>query len=203
MSVTTIPRTLVRAGLSGLRLPLSLAQRVTGNDGGDWPPTIAYESLEAELKIVLGSLIRDEGLVHEGALQQEKIREVTTASRLERKADDIRAEADEEFEHRTVAVDQAAQRIEADALDREDQILLEQAVEEEDLEHEAEVSREAVARRASARDKAVTAGERRAARTRIAAESGALSARSEALLAANRAKAVEKRLEAQKATRKS
>src|ERR1700733_10222485 len=104
MPVTAIPSTIVRVTLTSLRLPLNLAQRVLANGEGDWPPAIAFDSLEAELKMVVGSLIGDEGLVHEGSLQQAKAREVATASRLEKRAEDIRAGADAEFEQRVDAV---------------------------------------------------------------------------------------------------
>ena len=203
MTFTAIPGTMVRVGLGGLRLPILLLQRVTAPKQENWPPAVAYDSLEAELKIVLGSLVGDQGLVHEGVLQHTKAHEVALASHLERKAGDTRSQAEADFKQSIDAVDEMARRADLDAHRQAEKIGVEQAVKKEKLEQEAQVLRSSVARRASARDKAVRADVRKAARTRVAAESAALSARGQALSAANRAETIEKRIEAQKAARKS
>ena len=47
----TLPRIIIRKSLQGLRLPLSALELVTNKSGAaSWPPAVAYESFEAEIR---------------------------------------------------------------------------------------------------------------------------------------------------------
>ena len=83
-AINTLPRTLIKTYLQGLRLPLTTLEWVTNkSDAKDWPPAIAFEAFEGGAKRFLGSLIGDDELVHEGMLQRTKVDELARAERLE------------------------------------------------------------------------------------------------------------------------
>lgn len=77
MAVNAIPRSVVKLGLSGVRLPLSIAEHLgdwSGLDVAGLPPVAVYDSVEAHAKQLLGRLIRDDLLVTEGRRQEQAAR---------------------------------------------------------------------------------------------------------------------------------
>lgn len=204
MPITAIPRTVIKAGLQGLRIPLTAVERVSGNtDTVAWPPAVAFETFESGAKQVLGALIRDESLVHEGQLQRAKLGELVESERLHLKAEQKRLEADARLEDRLETAEQTRERVERQAQEREQELAREKAEKERRVFEQAQ-QRQRVAEEADvARQKAVVAQERSAKKTRIAEESAALEARSDALGAARAAEVVDHALEAKKAKRKS
>ena len=87
--------------LHATRLPLYAAEAAFSGGAPDWPPTLAYEGVEAGVKRAIGVVLRDEVLRREGELEGEKVdrlrhaAELTVAADLrEEEADrDLRAEA--------------------------------------------------------------------------------------------------------------
>lgn len=204
MTISTVPRTAIKVGLLGLRLPLSVLERVTNNsDAAAWPPAVAFESFEATAKKVLGSLIRDDELVREGKLQRAKIEELAEAEHLEAKAQQKRQEADAELEQRRKSAQQARSRAAGQARHRKAAAEKEKVEKERQIREETRKREEAAAQAAELRDKAVTAQERAADRIRITEDSAALAARSNALDAAKAVQNLEADLEAKKAERKA
>ena len=204
MPITTLPRTIIKTYLSGLRLPLNAIERMTNNaDTENWPPAVAFETFEAEAKKVLGSLIRDDELVREGTLQRAKVNELAEAERLELVAEQKRHAADATLEQRRGAAEEARARVQREAAQREQRLNREKAERERVAREQARQREAAAAATAQQREKAVTAQERDAARTRIAEESAALAKRADALAAAKKAQVLETVLDAKKAVRKS
>jgi len=80
-----VPRTVVRTWLSAARLPLRAVQVVAhGSDQEtEWPAVLAYESFEANVKQLTGSVLRDDELVQEGRTIQAKVGQLRTAAQLE------------------------------------------------------------------------------------------------------------------------
>jgi hypothetical protein len=203
-SISTLPSTIIKAGLQGLRLPLTAIEFATHNgETAAWPPSLAYESFEAGAKQVLGSLVRDEALVREGRLQRAKINELVEAEHLEVEAEQKRQLADAQVEEHRQAADNARERAEEQAEQRTRQVAQQKAEKERSVQEDAARREQAAAKSAAQRDKVVTAEERRAARTRITEESAALSKRSEALAAQRNAASLDDALEAKKAQRKA
>ena len=200
MPITT---TIVNTTLQGLRLPLTAVEQIANKSGSkSWPPSVAYDSFEAEAKKVLGSLLRDDELVREGRLIEAKVRELADAERLEVKAEQKRMEADAQLEQRQAAAEATRQRVEKQTAQREQQLEQEKAERERKVREDTRRREEAAAKVAEVREKAVTAQERAAERTRLTEESAALAKRSEALAATKRAQNLDEALETKKAQRK-
>jgi hypothetical protein len=201
---TNLPRTIIKVSLQGLRLPLTALEIVTNkSDAPDWPPAVAYDSFEAELKKVLGSLTRDDDLVREGVLQRAKVHELAEAERLQAQAEQGRREADAKLEQRKDSAERAQASIEQQAREREQQLSREKADKERKLSDEVTERKHEAAESAQLREKLVTAKEREAERTRIEEEAAALDRRSEALNASKKAMGLDDALEAKKAQRKA
>jgi hypothetical protein len=178
MRLNAIPRTLVRQGLRGLRLPLDVTEGMARRLGivleDEWYPARAFEGLEGDTKRVLGALLRDEVLVQEGRRHRARAEELRRASVLADRAERTRLEADARFEQRHAlatrqhqAVDETARRLERErALARAGRRkqVREAASEEEQMAAEVDAERRAFARRA----------ERAARSTKLAEESAVL-----------------------------
>ena len=207
MPITTIPRTLIKASLQGLRLPLTAVERVTHNvsdndqAGQNWPPAVAFDSFEAGAKQMLGSLLRDDELVKEGKLQQAKLDELRRAASLRAEAQQTRAQADDQLLQRQDAADATRDRIEEQAAERERQVEQHKATAQHQVRAAAAQREDAAERVNKAREKAVTDRERAAAKSRIDAESAALETRKQALGAESDVQSIDAALEAKKARR--
>jgi hypothetical protein len=203
MELNTIPRTAVRLTLDGLRLPVIAAENIAGQrDNDSWPPAVLFESFEATVKQVVGSVIRDETLVDEGRIQQAKVGELRKAVELEVEADQKRAVADGELQARRQTAEQQRRKVEEDTRRREQAIEREKRAAEQKAEREAAERRAAVDRAADVRDKRVSATERQARLTRVEAESTALTAQRRAVKASKTAAALGDAVEQKKTERK-
>src|SRR5206468_2327062 len=106
----------------GARLPLTAVETVTGQRGAEhpWPPAMIFETFEAGVKQVLGTILRDPELVDEARVQQAKLGQLRQAEMLEAEAELRRQQAEAE------AVSQEKRALDAatvalavdDALDR-------------------------------------------------------------------------------------
>lgn len=207
MSITTLQRTINRtiltASLQGLRLPLTVVERVAHKDGDQpWPPALAFEAFEAEAKKLAGSLLRDEELVQQGRLQRAKVRELADAERLEAKAEAEREAAEARLEEKRAEAERQRQQAEAKAAEREAAVKREKAAKKRQVEKAVEEREEALAKTEELRERVLTAQERAAKRTRLAAEAEALDDKAEALGAARTAEVLEGALEAKRSQRK-
>ena len=204
MLISTLPRTIIKAGFNGLRLPLTALEKVSGKGESDsWPPTLAFETFEANAKRLLGTVLRDDDLTREGTLQQAKVIELAEAERLESLAAATRAEADAALEQERERLDEARDRIADQAAAHERELAQEKLEKERDIREATRKREQTVAMVSSVRERAVTEQERAAERTRIAEESAALAKKGAALSAQRKAQSVDKALEAKKAKRKS
>ena len=206
MSAGPIPRTLVRLSLTGIRLPISIAQHLgerSGIDIGGFPAVSAYDSVEAQAKQVLGRIIHDDLLVDEGERQAAAARRRSGAEWLSSEAEEIRDEADTRLEERVGQAEESREEAERRLAERQALIRLE----EEEARKEAQARarrKEAAARRAArAREKAVEAKERKAELARIQAESEALEKESRAVEGEKVVTAIDEHLENRKAARHS
>ena len=204
MQINTIPRTIVNAGLQGIRLPLTAVERLTARGGdGAWPPTIAFESFSAEAKTRLGSVLRDAELVRDGRVQRVRAQELSQAARLRAEAARTRAEADDRAQARRSAADQARDQVDHQAEERERRLAKERAAKERRTRERARRKKEAVEEVAGARDEVVTAEEQAARAIGIDEEAQALARRQEALDASRQAGAIDDAIEATKARREA
>ncbi len=202
MSLQTIQSSAVRSWLSAVRLPLTAAEVVAGKKGADWPPAVAFEGFEAGVKRTVGSLVKNDQPMQEGALEQAKVEQLRRASELEAKAEEHRSAAEARFEDRKETVQETKQRVEREAQQREAKLEQEKDQRTKAVEETARKKREAARQADEARQKAVAAKEREARTTRIAAESEALQHERQAVAAKGEVLDVDRALNATKAARK-
>src|SRR5205807_157549 len=121
MPITSIPRQLVKTSLRSVRLPLTAVETVTGQRGAEhpWPPAMIFETFEAGVKQVLGTILRDPELVDEARVQQAKLGQLRQAEMLEAEAELRRQQADAEFAEKHETIEARRQRIEREADERE------------------------------------------------------------------------------------
>lgn len=140
MKIDELPRKAVLSYLEMSRLPLTAAERALGKVEGTWGPTIAVDRLQARVKDVAASVLKDDTLRADAKLQLAAIDERLRAAEAEARAEQIRAEAD-----RRLAQDaRAAQEAKQEVLKRE-------ARREQAAESAAEAAERAVKEKAAAK----------------------------------------------------
>lgn len=206
LSATTLPRQVVRLGLMGARLPIALAEQLTERAGFDISglgPITAYDSVEAQVKQVIGRVLHDEELVREGEQEEKAVRHRQGADLLAARADEVRADADGELEERTARAARSRRQVHRRTEERLDEIHRQEEQARADAEEKARKREEAVRQAAEVREKAVEARERQAELERIQAESEALEKESEAVDAEKVVTAMDEHLDAKRTTRRS
>lgn len=201
--VQSVPRTVIGAGLDLARLPVNIAARASGQQGNDrWPPTVAFEGLEAGVETVVGSILRDDELVERGRVRQAKVAELRRAAWLETVAERKREQADAELaDERRKA---AAKRKEADrrTAQRKQQVDREAGERKQQVKQQAARKSAAASRVKQAQDEALTRAEQAATDQALATEQRALADKQQALDAAETVTAIDDAIEASKAARK-
>lgn len=199
-----ITRTLVRTSFSVARLPLTIAEATLqrGDRTTEWPPTLAFEAIEAAVKETIGSLTGDDELAVEGRLERARIAQLREAVELDAVARAHASDAEREYRSRQEAATERKRQIEHETTERE------QAA---DARAEANQRRaDEKARRKSAAEAEVEAGaarrmertDRKARLTKVDAEKSAVAQQRRALAAKKKAARVEADLEAAKAARR-
>jgi hypothetical protein len=199
--VQELPRTALRFGLSASRLPLTAAEAVLSRGAEDWPPTLAFEGFEASVKRVVGGLLRDDVLIHEGELMGAKVERLRRASELETVAARRRDNADAELEQRRAHDQERRDRAATAAKERKAELDRKKATAKQQAERAAATKTQA-ARKAKAAS--TTAVERKARQTRRDGLSAERTVVTKERAAANRARAAttaDKRLDRSKRKR--
>jgi phage-related minor tail protein len=152
VDLDTIPRTVVRLGVTAARIPLSAAEAMLGHrDDDQWPPTVAFDRIDSTVKSVLANVLHDDVLAAEANLLAGKMARRQDADRLASAAEAERQTADNEL------------KIRRDAAEARRETAVEEAA-----ERSAKVKRDEVAAKHKVQTRA--AGERAAADERAAAE---------------------------------
>ncbi len=201
----TITRTLVNGGLLAARLPLTVAEvTLRRSDRPDaWAPSVAFETFEATVKQVVGSLTHDEGLLDDGRLIRAKVGQLRKSAEFETLAEFRQDEADAEF----------AARREADAEKRrkvDERTAIRKRAADENRREEERQTAERLERRAASAAEAAEAADVAAAKRERAARAKELRAERNAVENEKRANAAKARvdtigtqLSASKAARRS
>ena len=207
MSTTTtfqmIPRTTVRLGVAAVRFPLTATEVVLGRQGQDeWPPALAFEGLEAQVKQVAGSLLHDEVLSDEGRLLRAKVDRLRQAVGFEAEAEQRRQAAEAEFEERHQNAEEAKAKTAQAEKQRKAQIARDQAEQKRKAD---EAARQQAEKARKAEKDAEKVAERKARRSRAAAlgaEEQALAKEKAAAERSRDAKVADTAARATKAARK-
>ena len=203
-NLQTIPRTVVRTYLQAARFPLTAAEQLFNKtETEDWAPTLAFETLEAEVLQFVGNALKDEELVQQGRLVAAKVAQLKKAAELEAEAEAKRAEADAEFQARKQADAKARQRVEEQADQREAAVRAEKARKKREADEKARAKAEAARKIEAAQEKQLTKQERAAAKARITAEQQVIAEERRALAAEEQVLDLDAALETTKAIRKA
>jgi hypothetical protein len=208
MNLQELPRTLSRrligSSLAAARLPLDVAARVSGHeDDEQWAPVLTFEGVGAGVETVLGSLLRDEALVTNGRLRQEKVAQLRRAAALEVVAETGREQAAQQFTEQQQQAEARRRQAEQRARRREQQA--EQEAKQQTRAAEQKAARKTAAARAAqaAQEEAIERRERAVATKSLAEEAAALEAQKAALEAADTVAVIDDTIEGTKAARKS
>jgi type IV secretory pathway VirB10-like protein len=208
MTITTtakvLPYVATRTYLRLARVPLTAAQRVTGHHGDEqWPPTMAFETFEAGVESVVGSLVGDSSLTQSAAVRRAKLAKLREASVLRTEAKQTRRQADESFEARRDAAEQQREEAARKAKQREAEVE-KQAAKREQAAKQKTAKKTAAARKTKAKQDEVIEREERAAKLEaLDAEAEALDAAKEAVDAEATVDVIEDTIEGQKEDRKT
>lgn len=176
MRLQAIPRTAVRTYLRAARLPFTAVGALLRPDKQqEWPPMLAFETFEASVKQFVGTVLRDEELVHEGRLAKTKVAQLRKAVELDTIGEQQRAQADAEFEQRRVADAQRREELQRQAAERDAALNRQKTEENRRVDDKARKRAEAVRETQAVRDKEVAKQQRAARSTRVRAERRALS----------------------------
>jgi hypothetical protein len=205
MQLQRIPRTIVCTWLRTARLPLDAVEAVVrrGEHDAEWPPAIAFDSFEATVKQLSGSIFHDDELTHEGRVAQARVAQLRKAAELDAVAAQRKTQAEAEFQQRRKTDEQQRREVQQEADQREAQLQRERAEKKRRADDEAARKRKRAAQVETAEDKIVEREERAARATRIAAERDALQREHDALAAKGRVSDLDQELEHTKAKRKT
>ena len=205
MQLQRIPRTVVRTWLRTARLPLTAVEAVVrrGEHDAEWAPAIAFDSFEATVKQIAGSILRDEELAQEGQVAQARVGRLRNAVELDAVAEQRKAQADAEFRQRRQADEQRRREVERQTAEREAALERERAEKKRRADENERRKREQAAQVETVEDKMVARQDRAARATRVAAEREALQHEREAVGAKGVVTDIDEALEESKAARKS
>lgn len=117
-AIRPLSRRAVDLTLRTTRLPLTVAERITGRDGGPetgWAPALYFAGFESLLLRTAGTLLRDDELIRRGRLEETAVYHRERALELEQRAEQAREVADERAARRQAAAVQGAKKRKAAA----------------------------------------------------------------------------------------
>jgi hypothetical protein len=205
MQLQQIPRTIVCTWLRTARLPFDAVEAVVrrGEHDVEWPPAIAFDSFEATVKQLAGSIFHDDELAQDGRVAQARVAQLRKAVELDAVAEQRKTQADVEFEQRRQADEQHRQQVQKQADQREAALERERAEKKRRAGEEDARKRNQAAQLEKAEEKKVEREDRAARATRISAERNALEQKRKAVAAKSRVTDLDDKLEDTKAARKS
>lgn len=180
-SLAVVPRTIVSLGFGVARVPVDLLAQVTGNGGNrEWGPTLAFDSVEATVRQVLGSVLGDPELAGQGHVKEARVQQRSEAAERDQAADARREVADERLQERRQADQQKREQV-RDQKEEQQQRLEEEREQRAQKAEEREQQRKEQAERDKAKaEERIGEHAHEARKTRVAEESEAVAAEREA-----------------------
>ena len=121
--VAAVPRTIVSLGFGAARVPVDLLAQVTGNGNNrEWGPTLAFDSVEATVRGLLGSLLGDPELAAQGHVKEARVQQRTEAAERDRAADARREVADDRMQRRREEDQQEREQVRDQAQEQKQQL---------------------------------------------------------------------------------
>ncbi len=205
MDVRELGRSALDVWLKGARLPLTMVERVAkrDEDTSSWPPSIAFEKLEATVKGVVGRVVRDEQLSGQARLQRAEVAKREEALARRAQAAGIRQSAQQRARAARQEISAARQAVEEQAEEREQHLEAARAAAQQQIDDRT-ASKKAGARKvAAARTEAVDAKAKQAEQRRLRDEAKALRAKEQAVEARREVLDLDAAVDAKKAARRA
>lgn len=197
-----IPRTAVRTTLWAARLPLTFAEAVRGSDP-EWPPALAFDSLAAGARELVGGVLRDDEMVHAARLQRARVEELRRAGELDSRAEQTREQADEQLEARRERDARQRAKVRQETKQRAQAATRAKREQDADIASQARTRKQAAQRAETATKERVEKQERASRVARLDAEERALHEERRAVAASGAAVDADRELEARKAARRA
>lgn len=179
--VSAVAGPVVSLGFGVARVPVGLLARLTGNgDNPEWGPTLAVDSVEAGVRQVLGSLLGDPGLAHQGEVQDARVDQRSQAAERDAAADARRDVADERLSDRRERDEQARERIREQEQEQGRRLEQEKEQRQQQAKKKEEQRKEQAAKGEQRAQEVADEHAHEARRTRVEAESEAVEAEREA-----------------------
>jgi hypothetical protein len=205
MDIAQIRRDALAAWLRGVRFPITAAEAALrrGQDTSSWPPSMAFEKVEATIKDTLGRVTGDEVLLGQATLQRAEVRKREEALVKKAQADATRQDAARKAEQKAADLERRREQVQETADEREERIEEERRQAEAQVAERAQRTKTAARKQAAARKDAVDAQATRAEATRLRKEAEALRAKEQAVAAKGDVLDLDKKVRAKKASRRA
>jgi hypothetical protein len=179
--VAAVPRTIVSLGFGAARVPVDLLAQVTGNGNNrEWGPTLAFDSVEATVRGLLGSLLGDPELAAQGHVKEARVQQRTEAAERDRAADARREVADDRMQRRREEDQQEREQVRDQAQEQKQQLEEQRRQRAQEAEEREEKRKEQARRDEQKAQERADEHAQEAHRTRVAEESEAVAAEREA-----------------------
>lgn len=205
MNVHTVQQHALSLWLKGARLPLTVTENVVkrGEDTANWPPSIAFEKVEASIKGTLGRLTGDDHLVGLANLQRTEVDKRLEALTKKTEADARRGAARREAARTGEQLEEQREAVEERAARRKKRLAAEKREARREVEERATKRKAATRKAAAAHDEVTDRKARQAEAERLAAEAEALELEAEAVDAKGELLDLDKAIEAKRAARRA
>jgi hypothetical protein len=208
MSIQTqiqgLTRTSVRSALRAASLPMRAAQTVAHRSGrdGEWAPVLVFEGFEANVKKVVGTVLRDDSLREEGEREEERVSKLRRAKLLDAIATDEQDEARQRFNEREEALRRRRAATSRKAGELKNSVQEQRQQAKRPLEERAEQAHDTVDEEEKAAEKLLARHERAARAARVTKERAALDQERKAIQAEERVTRLDQELRSAKQARK-
>ena len=204
LDIRPVAASAVDLAIQASRLPLALAERITGEEvRATWPPVRVVNSIDAAILDTASRVLDDERLHARATLLRKSVERAVEADELKAKAEATRREADTEFEQRRQRATQ--QKLSAQERAEEERRRVEQAAaaEERSVRERAAKREQQLQKRDTERQRSVARQERSAGKVKVKAERQALAAERQALAAESQALQLDDAVDAARARRRA
>lgn len=179
--VAAVPRTIVSLGFGVARVPVDLLAQVTGHGGDkEWGPTLAFDSVEATVRHVLGSVLGDPELSAQGQVKDARVAQRAEAAEREQAADARREVADDRLTERRERDRQQREQVRGEKQDQQQRLESERRQRAQQAEERERQRKEQAERDKAQADERIDSHAHEARRTRVDEESEAVAAEREA-----------------------
>lgn len=179
--VSAVAGPIVSLGFGVARVPVDLLASVTGNGGNRrWGPVLAFDSVEATVRQVLGSVLGDPELAAQGHVKDARVQQDGEAAEREQAAQARREVADDRLQDRRRRDQQAREDVRKREQERKQELESERQQREQQAKQREDERKQQAQRDKAEADERIDQHAHQAEKTRVSAESEAVAAEREA-----------------------